>query len=233
MQLADARIQLHWAVQVVSSLADRRLPPAADDSHTSMEWRAGALHGQAGLALRVAELALERGAEVYPLRGRTLREAFSWAEAGAPRDYDMPAHALQDGAAFDADAGALAELALWYGAADTWLRELAAGQAAALPVRCWPHHFDLASISYPDGTPGRDARQIGFGLSPGDGYHEAPYWYLTPYPVAAGARFAELDGGGVWQPSGFTGAVLVGVRDEPAVRAFFASAFAAARALLA
>src|SRR5438094_351605 len=38
--LVDARLQLHWAAQVVSAVGTTLLPAAADDSHTNLEWLA-------------------------------------------------------------------------------------------------------------------------------------------------------------------------------------------------
>jgi hypothetical protein len=58
-ELRDARVQLHWAAQVLSAAADGWLPPQPDDSHTNMAWLAepGALVGNAmpsGLRLALA-----------------------------------------------------------------------------------------------------------------------------------------------------------------------------------
>ena len=36
--LRDARLELHWALQDVSAIADACLPHADDDSHTNTEW---------------------------------------------------------------------------------------------------------------------------------------------------------------------------------------------------
>lgn len=261
-RLRDARLQLHWAAQVLSAAADRWLPAQPDDSHTNMEWQPGlgALVGNPTafglrLALRPAELqllAVRDGATlaVRALRGATLAEAMRWAdeqaaavEGGPPRgvaarDYDMPDHPVRAGAAFTADGEALAALGRWFAAGDALLRELAAREPGAVPVRIWPHHFDAGSIVFLE-APGHDGRQIGFGLSPGDHYYDEPYFYLTVHPMRPAPRFPPLAGGGLWreQPP-FVGAVLRGATLAAAAapladaRAFFASAFAGARALL-
>src|SRR5512135_1422448 len=39
-ELVDARLQLHWAAQLVSAVGTTLLPAAADDSHTNLEWLA-------------------------------------------------------------------------------------------------------------------------------------------------------------------------------------------------
>src|SRR6187397_782822 len=166
--LADSRVQMHWAAQVLAACADRWVEVRPDDSHTTMEWDAarGALVGQptaagARLGLRVADLTLIAGDELA-LAGRTLGEAMAWADSqlaaaagesprGAhARDYDMPAHPVAVGAPLSADPAALAELARWYHDGDLLLRDIAAGQPSATAVRCWPHHFDIAAIVYLD-----------------------------------------------------------------------------------
>jgi hypothetical protein len=258
--LADTRVQLHWAAQVLSAAADGWLEARGDDSHTAMEWdRArGALVGQptaagARLALRVADLTLV-GRDELPLAGRTLADAMAWADrelaaaAGAEprgltaRDYDMPAHPVASAMApFAPDPDALAELARWYADGDLVLREIAGREPDATAVRCWPHHFDIAAILYLErDRPAESARQIGFGLSPGDEHHPEPYFYLTPWPIEIDVTFPPLPSGGRWQRAGFTGAVLLASsllqgppdRQLERVRAWFDAAFAIGRGLI-
>lgn len=226
--LADSRVQLHWAAQVVGACADRWIEPRGDDSHTTMEWdrERGALVGQATpagarIALRVADLTLVIAESQLALAGRTLAEAMAWADGrlaaaasaeprGAhARDYDLPAHPVASGAPFAPDPDALAELARWYADGDRVVRDRAALEPGATAVRCWPHHFDIASIAYLDAQPAATARQIGFGLSPGDQYHGQPYFYLTPYPIEVDVTFPPLPSGGRWHREGFIGAVLL------------------------
>jgi hypothetical protein len=264
-QLADARRQLHWAVQTVAATADANLEAMHDDGHTSMRWHdpLGALvsHAIGGLriALRVRTLelvtldAVGAVAATFALAGRSLDDAMSWAgeHVGGvprPRDYDMPDHAVRRGARFDADAAALAELERWFANAFALVTELAAaglppGPDAmtrnAIPVACWPHHFDVGSIFLldrkDDGSGDPRGRQIGFGVSPGDHFYEEPYLYVTPHPIPAKAALPPLAVGGAWHRAGFTGAVLTGTTIAAAgakqhhfARRFFDSAIAAA-----
>jgi hypothetical protein len=261
--LRDARIQLHWAAQVLSATADSWLERAPDDSHTNMAWSdldGGSLLGHptpAGLRLALAlatfELVVRRGDEAaarLALAGATLGEALAWADrqaaaaaGGSPRgvrvrDYDMPDHPVRRaGAAFDPDPQALVELGRWYANGDRILGEIAAAEPGSTPIRCWPHHFDIAGIAYltPAGARGP---QIGFGLEPGDHYYDEPYFYLTAWPRRADPVFPPLAGGGLWRQGDFTGAVLLAssvvaagdaAAQEAAVRAYFASAFEGAR----
>jgi hypothetical protein len=277
--LVDARLQLHWAAQLVSAVGTTLLPAAADDSHTNLEWLAesgrppavasGLLAGQltldtprcrAALHADTLELHLleEHGTSVARrrLHGLTLSEGMGWLEQEIAawrrqplpvplqrRELDLPDHAVAHGAPFCSDdVTAFAELTRWYGNADAVLRSLADRTPNASPVRCWPHHFDIATlITVEPSPPGAGARTIGVGLSPGDASYAEPYWYVTPWPHPDDPRLATLDADGEWHRSGWLGAVLLGSRvaGEPSadtqarkVDAFLASAVQACRALL-
>lgn len=246
--LAAARVEAHWAVQVIAAAADRWIARRDDDSHTAMTWIGDRrmLRGEAapsGLAIGLVldELALValRGADAIatlPLAGERLAGAMAWADrqhagaAGEPprgihaRDYDMPA---RPDAPFARDRDALAELAGWYSRGHGALSQLG-------PLHVWPHHFDLGTIVFLD-PPGEHARQIGAGLSPGDRYYAEPYLYVTPYPIADGGSWPPLDGGGVWRHEGWTGAVLtataIAAGGDPG--AFVRSAIEGARSVIA
>jgi hypothetical protein len=239
--LADARVELHWAAQVMAAVGRALIRAVSDDSHTSLEWLpstrllAGkATPRQLRIGLRPADLTLVvvdgAGAVGHelPLAGRKLDEALAWASdrmGGAvmgPPPYEMPEHAVARGGAFRGDdPAACAELARWYATADRCLREGAFLQLEtgpdhdqpASPVRCWPHHFDIATlITLPPIAPGGGggARSIGVGLSPGDGSYAQPYFYVTPWPYPTDPPLAQLPGGGIWHQTGWFGAVLTG-----------------------
>ncbi|HEV8325332.1 MAG TPA: hypothetical protein VG389_27230 [Myxococcota bacterium] len=264
--LVEARLQLHWAAHAVAAVGETLLDRRPDDSHASFEWHEGTralVSGATGAGLRaglrLADLTLvvlgDGGAAVraaLPLDGKTLAGALDWlgaslarlGEARAaqaplrPPGHDLPAHAVGGGAPFGGAAPThLAELARWYGAADGWLRGFARATPGASTVRCWPHHFDLATLVTLSA-----GKTIGVGLSPGDGSYAEPYWYVTPSPYSAGAARAALDGEGTWHRAGWFGAVLTGTRlaaagvaAEPQrarLEAFARSALAACRALV-
>src|SRR5215831_1628625 len=102
-ELKDARIQLHWAAQVLSAAADRWLQAQPDDGHTSMAWSsdAGSLIGgpvasgvQLALAVHAFELRAVRGGRTQTalsLTGRASRRFLDSAIAAG--------HALIDHAA--------------------------------------------------------------------------------------------------------------------------------------
>jgi len=113
-----------------------------------------------------------------------------------------------------ADASALEELARWFAAANDALHEVAARfasmQQAPGPVRCWPHHFDIAVQVSMDEAAGEAARSIGIGVSPGDQHYPQPYAYVSPSPHPDTASLPDLPPPGRWHTHGFVGAVLTG-----------------------
>ncbi len=244
-QLVDARLQAHWAAQVVAAFGSTHVEKRDDDSHSNLGLTAGGLlasHAAGGVraAIRVRDLTLvlvtaEPSVEELPLSGKTLDAAMSWLgeRAGAhlksPKPlarptHDLPAHAVGDGAEFDADPKALLELAAWYGNADRLIGAVREEHEHASEVRCWPHHFDIATlVSIDPSETGENARSIGVGMTPGDGGYSEPYFYVTPWPYPKAASPPDLDGGGAWHTEGWFGAVLTASRlleaEDPATRA--------------
>lgn len=171
--LADARLQLQWAAQLLAAFGESFVPHRPDDSHSALTWspeRRAFLSGATtdGSALR---LGLEPGglsyrlfgpgptwSDPFELQGRTLAEATAWLtaelesrlpegargfEAPAP---DLPGHRVGRGAAFDARPPELAEVERWFHDAFLLLEAVAEVEEGASVVRCWPHHFDIAVL---------------------------------------------------------------------------------------
>jgi len=237
--LRDARLQLHHAAQLAPASGISYLRAEADDSHTNLEWIASlAVLASRELptkpAVRVAirprdltVMLLEGGAQVASLAlhsvtieraGRWLSEAL--AEHGLDprrftlkRHFVIPTHPVGDGAPFDTSTTQpFAEIARWFANADEVLRSLAAEIDGATPVRCWPHHFDIATLIALPPAAGTASRAIGVGLEPGDRYYEQPYWYVNPQPQPAAKGLPTLEGGGHWHTEDWIGAVLPGDR---------------------
>jgi hypothetical protein len=265
--LRSAREQAHWAAQVIAAAGETFCAHEADTSHTSMAWdpALAGLVGRAlpaapacrvGLRLRDLSLCLLTPDGAAPaelaLAGRTLPEAYRWASEAIRSTtrgalerslvhpgFELPEHTLARGGRFATDPG-LAELARWYANADALLRRLAEQIPGAGPVRCWPHHFDIASlIEIEPARDGRTARSAGAGLSPGDGSIDEPYLYVNHFPVTARRELPQL-AAGEWFRAGWLGAVLRGSRivaagdaaaQEGASRAFLTSAVETSRAL--
>jgi hypothetical protein len=131
----------------------------------------------------------------------------------APSPYVMPAHTVSHGAVYGPTGltDALAELAAWFGNAGLSLGsiqgQMMERKLAASPVRCWPHHFDLATLIT---LPARNAgatEYIGVGLSPGDEYYDEPYFYVSVNPEPDPAALPSLPILGHWHLRDFTAAV--------------------------
>lgn len=253
---AHTRNALHHALQVPSALAATHLP--ADDQHryTNLGWDPGLLalmarpvDGiRAGLRLRDAVWIVVRGDERLgerPLVGTTMMRAYQWLQGLVAMhgiadrelvavDYDLPAHPVQDGQPFaDLDEGTLGRLHDWYALTHTVLTGLCAQEPRALPVRCWPHHFDLATLIVVD--PDRDpeqARSIGIGMAPGDEEIAAPYLYVTPWPRPTNPELPPLSRGR-WHQGKFLAAVFdPDVPVEASISAFVGEAVAHGHHLL-
>ena len=258
--LSDARRQAHHAAQLATAAGISFLPKQADDSHTNLEWlpELGALASRLvpstapfRIAARIADLELcvldgqNTIAASMPLNGRTIAEAEAWlrervVERGASagrftlaKHYEIPHHGVDDGNAFDlTDDASFRELAAWFDLGARSLERIRSAYSGS-EIRCWPHHFDIATLTTV--SPGKT---VGAGLEPGDGYYDEPYFYvnMSPSPSAA-AITARLGGGGSWHTHEWVGAVLPASRVQPGqlesqVAEFLESAVAACRKLV-
>jgi uncharacterized protein DUF5996 len=265
-RLREARVQAHHAVQWLARAARAFVPPHPDDIHTNLGWddaldgfTTHRLTGDMHLGLRIADLTLLFGGHGGPdrsfaLDGRTDADARRWLDEqlraqgldarrlDAPSPYEMPAHAIAKGAAYGGAglADALAELAAWFADADGLLggirEQMTARGLAASPVRCWPHHFDIAALTLLDqGGSAEHARSVNAGMSPGDEHYDEPYFYVSPYPYPDPAKLPLLPKLGHWHVKGFTAAImpasrLITTTDQQAeTAAFLHDAVAAAR----
>ena len=238
-RLSEARLQAHYAVQWLARAARAYVPPQPDDGHTNLGWD-GALGGftthplkdGAWLSLKITDLTLalhvgegSTHVQSFSLDGRPDAQAGQWLSKqlaargldahalNAPSPYEMPAHAVSQGAAYG-PAGlpdTLAELAAWFGNAGLSLgsiqRQMIGRKLAASPVRCWPHHFDLATLTT---LPARNTDATGYvgaGLSPGDEYYDEPYFYISVYPEPDPAALPSLPTLGHWHLRDFMAAV--------------------------
>ena len=191
------------------------------------------LKGGMRLSLQVTNLSLALGegdgtaiVESIFLNGRSNSQVRQWlgdklsksnrdARAlDAPSPYEIPAHAIAQGSQYDVigSAAALTELAVWFSNAELLLNciqgQLIGRKLAASPVCCWPHHFDLATLTT---LPKRGSDVIGYvgvGFSPGDNYYDEPYFYVSVYPKPDPTMLPTLPMFGHWHTHEFVAAVL-------------------------
>jgi hypothetical protein len=148
------------------------------------------------------------GGELMNAGARTALDGLTFAEAAAavgltvqPLDHvyrDGPHVAPDERIILDTAEISLVEEALALG--NRALRSF----APELEPILWPEHFDIA-ISL---------GEVNYGVSPGDGYHEAPYAYVGPHEARHGA-FWNAPFGAVRPVSGFvdTDALVLFFRD--------------------
>jgi hypothetical protein len=107
--------------------------------------------------------------------GRTpkqLAEAIG-ADVGGPPDLYREGSGVDADEPLRVDEAAAAVLARAFTVGDAALRRFAPDQTPVL----WPEHFDLAVT----------VDEVNYGVSPGDGYLDAPYAYVGPWTPRAGA----------------------------------------------
>ncbi len=225
--LQETRLQLHWALQLVAAANNATLPSKNDYSHTSLylideDILAGGFvdsNQPFATAIQISNLTLlnldETGRPVnaYELIGSKFSDALTWLTASlgglgsqdvnlAKPTYDMPEHPVaRDEKPFEPDLDALAQLSDWYGNAHRLLSKVQEDENSS-PVRCWPHHFDIATLIDLGG-----GKSVGVGLSPGDHSYSEPYWYVSPWPYPQKTRLPEFPIGH-WHTEGFTAGIL-------------------------
>ena len=266
--LAEARLQAHHALQWPARAARAFIEPRPDDSHTSLSWDQGRqtlntqkLPNGEALALRLTGLTLlwydrEGIGSQFPLDGVRDADAGAWiaqqlhgagydpSRLQEPPAYEIPACSVSTGApyAVGENEAAFRELTAWFASADTVLESVVHAMSALRPgpspVRCWPHHFDIASLIYLDEGETEERRSIGVGFSPGDETYAEPYYYVTPWPYPDAARLPKLPPAGRWHTDGYVAAIATASRVQEmgvkrlAVLDFLQSAIARSRDLL-
>lgn len=265
--LVEARLTAHHAAQWATRAARANLAAAPDDSHSAFAWddaqRAlvsqplAAKPGPLRVGLRIEDLQLlvlrdDAIASQFALDGRANSSIGNWLDAqlaaaglkpatSVEIPYTIDAHPVAHGAEYRLSE-ASKELARWYQASaetlDALRAKLAALNPSPSPVRCWPHHFDIATLIALDAGSGEHARSIGVGVSPGDGSYVQPYAYISPWPYPDASKLPAAPHPGRWHTEGFvaivaTGEALLSLSDRgPAFLAFVTRAYETARASL-
>ncbi|MEM9027240.1 MAG: hypothetical protein AAGC70_02625 [Pseudomonadota bacterium] len=163
--------------------------------------------------------------QALDLTGTTVDAAANWLDAELaklglkPGGLPQPADDLPIGVAAVTDfesavSGELETLSAWFGLTHDVLSDFAARNDGITPgpspVRCWPHHFDMATyVALEAGDP-ETANGVGLGLSPGDESYDQPYLYINPWPHLPTECLPDLPSPGHWHMHGFVGAVATG-----------------------
>jgi len=229
--LAPARAVAHAATQFLYRAAVANADPLPGDAHSNLGWDPdlGGFQthplGPKGISvgLGLTPLVLRMADRSLGLDGVSVTEALGWLDAELGRHGLAPASAVE--VTYDLpksvlsvdryeDVAGLDGLAAWFDLAARSLEGLAATltdlRPGPSPVRCWPHHFDIATYVSLEAGDAEEARGIGVGISPGDESYDQPYLYVNPWPHLDPNALPEAVKPGHWHTVGFVGSVATG-----------------------
>jgi len=239
-ELVNARELIHHSIQLIAAAGKYLIPLRPDDSHTSMHWNEieRGFEGEAigkmpscHVGLHPADMTLyikqynKNDQHIYHMQDNTLDSALVWlkselntggidtSEINLNMHYEILPHAVVEGKAIRIEhTGHFKEIERYFSNANNVLKNIETILPDSGDIRCWPHHFDIATLLTIDKDKSAvNTRSIGIGLSPGDGSHEEPYFYITPwpYPDLLKTKLPELVSG-KWHTEGWVGAILLG-----------------------
>lgn len=235
--LIQTREQVHHAVQLIAASGKYLIEERPDDSHTSMHWNENeeAFEGEtirgnppSRIGFRPADFTLyikhdERITATISLGNKTREQAFTWltrqlekagidvSKFSLQMHYEIPSTTFNENEPFFlGNKECLKTIETYYANANSLLKAIKEILPEANKIRCWPHHFDIATLYTIDKEGNsEDTPSIGIGLSPGDISYQEPYLYVTPspYPEINDNTIPELSAG-KWHTEGWVGAVL-------------------------
>jgi hypothetical protein len=231
--LKVAREETHAAVQLIAMVPRHLLSPDSTDSSASLIWddKLGMLTTQIVGGHKVAfefatqEIHIYKGLDIISTLatiGNTYDQVFDdlknalnsrGLEGGKLKKklpYELPESVVKLGNPFvKQDSEALATLTDLFSLTATSLQQVFGSITSASEIRCWPHHYDLATlVTIVENEDLEKTKSIGFGFSPGDGGFDEPYFYLTPWPYPPTEKLFELRKPAFWNTEGWTGGVL-------------------------
>lgn len=231
-QLEIARLNLHHAAQIPAIIARSYLGEHHEDVHANLGWAAEInslvshpLPGPSGTTFIALQfnpagiLILEESfSSQIPLEGNNWNSLFNkvvetLSERGFDKDKlsldqpykdDLPDFQTYDQEFDLGNSEAFEVLGAYFGNTHALLAELLSESTEASQIRCWPHHFDIASL-----LDLGEGKSIGVGMSPGDGSSTLPYIYINmwPYPDTEKVRLPDLSYG-KWNTEGWVGTLL-------------------------
>jgi hypothetical protein len=232
--LTETRKHLHQSVQVVSAVPRNVLPHDPSDTSASLDWsfefaclesmgfgkqqdyKAGIIFGEFKLVLIKNGSALAK----YDLEGHSTNDALSWMKDQLSQqgldaskvNLDLP-YEIEDydyNTSLEINALAAKAFSCLFGNTFQILQKVKEKFPKAEAIRCWPHHFDIATlIPIERDSNGEVVKSIGIGFSPGDEAVPEPYLYVNSWPVIDRKELIrfELDKG-EWVDANWSGATL-------------------------
>ncbi len=234
LALQSVRVQLHHAVQLPGMFGRSYSPADEGDAFGNLGWVEGtdALVSHAvwsgdwnlGFSFKDFSLILmqsNRMVDSFKLQGNSVEAAISWINDQAkkrdrnelllPLPYEVPSFGLSH-QFVSLDFELVQHVANLYHNTQEVLSSLSQSYHPVEPIRCWPHHFDLATrlILQAHDNP-EEETSIGFGFSPGDEGINQPYFYVNcwPYPQLNSDALPDLGPYGQWNLQGWIGTTLL------------------------
>jgi hypothetical protein len=236
--LIKTREQLHHAVQLIAAAGKYLIPERPDDSHTTLHWneKEEAFEGESingnqpiKVGYRPIDFTIylrKREDDIttnFDLKNKTIDQGFTWmkdqlkisgvdiSNLNLKLHYDIPSRAFSNEQPFKiSNPDQVKNISHYYANANSLLQAISKVLPDTGEIRCWPHHFDIATLYTIDkNKSAEEARAIGIGFAPGDESYEEPYLYLTlwPYPDIQDNTLPDISAG-KWHTKGWVGAVL-------------------------
>ena len=235
-ELAEARKQLHQAVQLVSIPPRSFLPKVKDDHFASLSWnkKNNLLESQpwgkdkfkTAISFNNFSILLfnanEKVIDSFELNGITYSNAFKKlkmlikptgedvTKLSLSLPYEIPSYQTANDIPFNFfEKSLFVELGNYFNNASLLFEDIVKKRTDATEVSCWPHHFDIATLIVLNDSKD-NYKSVGVGLSPGDDNYNQPYFYITPwpYPNTENITLPVLPSGGFWHTKGWVGSVM-------------------------
>lgn len=237
-EISEARKQYHQAIQNVAAVGRSLLPQVEDDHYANLEWdeKVQRLVGRwvEGETKFRSSISFEdfsvylvdvdyRVISSFPLKGKKQNTVMVWLEEqfddlgyessklSLERPYEIPEYLTAKGKPFDLSNMEIGELlGHYFHNTQMILKDLVLPMEGASEIKCWPHHFDIASlITLNDTGDPETSKSIGAGFSPGDDNYNEPYFYITPWPYPSEDALPDIsNSGGFWHTDGWIGGIL-------------------------
>ncbi|MFY0651479.1 MAG: hypothetical protein JXQ96_05575 [Cyclobacteriaceae bacterium] len=236
-ELIPARHQFHQALQNIGCIGRSYLDDVPGDINANLEWdenlkRLASRWIEAEMTFRssfsLGEFSvllvdeLFHTISAFPLQGKKQNDVMVWLEEeidvlglkssdlSLELPYEIPDYPTARGEAFNVSSElAGKEFEAWFHNANLVLRGITNGLDEASEVRCWPHHFDIASlITLQDTGDPETSKSINIGMSPGDDNYDEPYFYVSPWPYPVEELPDISNTGGFWHEDNWIGAIL-------------------------
>jgi len=234
-ELSKVREELHMAVQLVGAFPRNYLAHDPTDANASLIWNSKILsfesqsvknkNGNVKLGLIVNEFKLyfsvnEKEHSSLNLNDKSINDSTEWVKSELSKlDFDGNLYNLNlpyeiESYDYKLTLNPINQSLEVFSALYSNMYQALVGvveqEPEAFDIRCWPHHFDLATLlPIEKDDAGELSKSIGIGFSPGDERTNEPYYYINIWPnVALEILEKHSLQNGYWNKTGWAGALL-------------------------